>query len=564
MANLIIKVIEDLKISLAQSINEAIKDGKLLDNKIPDINIEIPADRAHGELSTNIAMVSARVFRNSPLNIAKIILDNLIVDKSLIEKVEIAGAGFINFFLSQKFFSDCLLEIKSMGQDYGKCDYGKNKKLMVEFVSANPTGPMHMGNARGGALGDCLSSVLKLAGFDVFKEFYVNDAGNQIEKFASSLDVRYRQIIEGENNVILPEDCYQGEDIKDLAYEFYKIYGEKYLSCDVKERKSKLVEFALPKNIDRMKKDMKKYNIFFDNWFHESLLYENDDVNKVIKMLSDKGLTYELDGAIWYKATQFGLEKDEVLVRKNGIPTYFASDIAYHYNKFKVRNFDICIDIWGADHHGHIARLKSAMESLDIDSSKLHILLFQFVRLVKSGEVVRMSKRTGKAIQLSDLLDEVSADSARFLFNIKEPNTKMDFDLDLAVKEDSQNPVYYVQYAHARICSILRSVPDSVREKLEKGNVCLDVLTSSEERQLIYNMALYTMQIISCARDFDPTRITKYVIDLATDFHKFYNAHKVIFDDDEIMLARIYLCICVKIVISNILRLFKISIPEHM
>lgn len=564
MANLIIKVIEDLKISLAQSINEAIKDGKLLDNKIPDINIEIPADRAHGELSTNIAMVSARVFRNSPLNIAKIILDNLIVDKSLIEKVEIAGAGFINFFLSQKFFSDCLLEIKSMDQEYGKCDYGKNKKLMVEFVSANPTGPMHMGNARGGALGDCLSSVLKLAGFDVFKEFYVNDAGNQIEKFACSLDVRYRQIIEGENNVILPEDCYQGEDIKDLAYEFYKIYGEKYLSCDVNERKSKLVEFALPKNIDRMKKDMKKYNIFFDNWFHESLLYENDDVNKIIKMLSDKGLTYELDGAIWYKATQFGLEKDEVLVRKNGIPTYFASDIAYHYNKFKVRNFGICIDIWGADHHGHIARLKSAMESLDIDSSKLHILLVQFVRLVKSGEVVRMSKRTGKAIQLSDLLDEVSADSARFLFNIKEPNTKMDFDLDLAVKEDSQNPVYYVQYAHARICSILRSVPNSVRENLKKENICLDVLTSSEERQLIYNMALYTMQIINCARDFDPTRITKYVIDLATDFHKFYNAHKVICDDNEIMLARIYLCICVKIVISNILRLFKISIPERM
>ena len=564
MASLIIKIIEDLKISLIRSINMAIKDGKFLSGKIPDINIEIPADRSHGELSTNIAMVSARVFRNSPLNIAKIILDNLVVDKSLIEKVEIAGSGFINFFLSQKFFSDCLLEIKSMNQEYGRCDYGKNKKLMVEFVSANPTGPMHMGNARLGALGDCLSSVLKLAGFDVFKEFYVNDAGNQIEKFASSLDARYRQIIEGENNVILPEDCYQGEDIKDLAYEFYKIYGEKYLSCDENKRKSKLVEFALPKNIDRMKKDMKKYNIFFNNWFHESLLYENDDVNKVIKMLSDKGLTYELDGAIWYKATKFGFEKDEVLIRKNGIHTYFASDIAYHYNKFKVRNFDICIDIWGADHHGHVARLKSAIDSLGVDSSSLHILLVQLVKLVRNGEVVRMSKRTGKAIQLADLLDEVSVDSARFIFNMKEANTKMDFDLDLAVKEDSQNPVYYVQYAHARICSILRSVPDSVREKIEKGNVCLDVLNSSEERQLIYNMALYTMQIINCARDFDPTRITKYVIDLATDFHKFYNAHKVICDDNEIMLARIYLCICVKIVISNILRLFKISIPERM
>ncbi len=564
MAGLIIKVIEDLKISLIQSINAAIKGGKFLSDKIPEINIEIPADRIHGELSTNIAMVSARVFKNSPLNIAKIILDNLIVDKSLIEKIEVAGFGFINFFLSQKFFSDCLLEIRSMDQEYGKCDYGKNKKLMVEFVSANPTGPMHMGNARLGALGDCLSSVLKLAGFDVFREFYVNDAGNQIEKFASSLDVRYRQIIEGEEKISMPEDCYQGEDIKDLANEFYEIYGEKYLFCDIKERKNKLVEFALPKNIERMKKDMKKYNIFFDNWFHESLLYENDDVNKVIKMLSDKGLTYELDGALWYKATDFGFEKDEVLIRKNGIHTYFASDIAYHYNKFKVRNFDICIDIWGADHHGHVARLKSAIDSLGVDSSCLHILLVQLVKLVRNGEVVRMSKRTGKAIQLSDLLDEVSVDSARFIFNMKEANTKMDFDLDLAVKEDSQNPVYYVQYAHARICSILRSVPDSVREKLEKGNVCLDVLTSSEERQLIYNMALYTMQIINCARDFDPTRITKYVIDLATDFHKFYNANKVICDDNEIMLARIYLCVCVKIVISNILRLFKISIPERM
>lgn len=564
MSGLIIKVIEDLKVSLVQSIDTAIKNGKLLNDKIPDINIEIPADRIHGELSTNIAMVSARVFRNSPLNIAKIILDNLIVDKSFVDKVEIAGSGFINFFLSQKFFSKCLTEIKSLGEEYGKCDYGKNRKVMVEFVSANPTGPMHMGNARGGALGDCLSSVLKLAGFDVFKEFYVNDAGNQIEKFASSLDVRYRQIIEGEKNVILPEDCYQGEDIKDLAYEFYQMYGEKCLSCDIKERKNKLVEFALPKNINRMKEDMKKYNIFFDNWFHESMLYENNDVNKVIKILSDKELTYKLDGATWYRATKFGLEKDEVLIRKNGIPTYFASDIAYHYNKFKMRNFDMCIDIWGADHHGHIERLKSTMEALDIDSSKLHILLIQFVRLVKNGEIVRMSKRTGKAIQLSDLLDEVSVDSARFIFNMKEANTKMDFDLDLAVKEDSQNPVYYVQYAHARICSILKSVSESVKKNLESGNICLDVLNSFEEKQLIYNMSLYTMQIISSARDFDPTRITKYVIDLATDFHKFYNAHKVICDDSEVMLARVYLCVCVKTIIRNILKLFKISIPEHM
>ncbi|MDR1627306.1 MAG: arginine--tRNA ligase [Oscillospiraceae bacterium] len=564
MSSLLIKVTEDLKNNLIKSIGAAIKGGKLLNAQIPDINIEIPADRAHGELSTNIAMVSAKLFRVSPLNIAEIILDNLAVDKSFVSKVEIAGAGFINFFLSQKFFSECLAEIKSLGEEYGKCNYGQNKKLILEFVSANPTGPMHVGNARLGVLGDCLSSVLKLAGYDVFKEFYVNDAGNQIEKFASSLDVRYRQIIEGEKNVFMPEDCYQGEDIKDLSYEFYEVYGKKYALCNTKERKDKLTAFALPKNIDSMKKDMKKYNIFFDNWFHESLLYESNNVSKVIDMLSHKGLTYEFDGALWYKATKFGFEKDEVLIRKNGIHTYFASDIAYHYNKFKVRNFDICIDIWGADHHGHVARLKSAMDSLGVDSGNLHILLVQLVKLVKNGEVVRMSKRTGKAIKLADLLDEVSVDSARFIFNMKEANTKMDFDLDLAVQKDSQNPVYYVQYAHARICNILKSVPDGVKKNLESESIELDVLTSFEEKQLIYDMALYTTQIINSAKNFDPTGITKYVIDLATDFHKFYNDHKVICDDDQIMSARIYLCMCVKIVISNILRLFKISIPEHM
>lgn len=564
MSQILIKATNNLRNLLNDAVNKACDNGELCSGQDLDFAVEIPADRSHGDFATNIAMVSAKVFRLPPKKIAEIIISNLNLENTMFKKVEVAGPGFINFFLSNLFYISVLRDIENLGSNYGRSNFGKGKKVMVEFVSANPTGPMHMGNARGGAIGDCLSAVLDAAGYDVYKEFYINDAGNQIEKFALSLDIRYQQIYKGEESVILPEDSYHGEDITELAKLFAEKYGNIFIDKDERTRRQALVEFALPMNIEKMKKDMKKYRIEYDNWFHESALHNNGEVNDVINILKNKGLTYELDGAVWYRATKFGAEKDEVLIRNNGTPTYFAADIAYHRNKFEKRGFEKCIDVWGADHHGHVARLKGAMDAIDLDGTKLDIVLMQLVRLVRNGEVVRMSKRTGKAIQLTDLLDEVPIDAARFLFNMRDPNSQMEFDLDLAVKEDSQNPVYYVQYAHARICSILKSI-ESDGAKIRK---CIDeeigLLNAPEEIDLINHLASYTSEIIASAKDYDPARITRYVITLATLFHKFYNSCRVKCENESLMQARIMLCLSVKTVIKNVLEMFKISVPEVM
>lgn len=564
MSQILIKATNNLRNLLNDAVNKACENGELCSGQDLDFAVEIPADRSHGDFATNIAMVSAKVFRLPPKKIAEIIISNLNLENTMFKKVEVAGPGFINFFLSNLFYISVLRDIENLGSNYGRSNFGKGKKVMVEFVSANPTGPMHMGNARGGAIGDCLSAVLDAAGYDVYKEFYINDAGNQIEKFALSLDIRYKQIYKGKESVILPEDSYHGEDITELAKLFAEKYGNIFIDKDERTRRQALVEFALPMNIEKMKKDMKKYRIEYDNWFHESALHNNGEVNDVINILKNKGLTYELDGAVWYRATKFGAEKDEVLIRNNGTPTYFAADIAYHRNKFEKRGFEKCIDVWGADHHGHVARLKGAMDAIDLDGTKLDIVLMQLVRLIRNGEVVRMSKRTGKAIQLADLLDEVPIDAARFLFNMRDPNSQMEFDLDLAVKEDSQNPVYYVQYAHARICSILKSI-ESDGAKIRK---CIDeeigLLNAPEEIDLINHLASYTSEIIASAKDYDPARITRYVITLATLFHKFYNSCRVKCENESLMQARIMLCLSVKTVIKNVLEMFKISVPEVM
>lgn len=564
MSQIVMEVTNNLRNLLNDSVKSAYHNGELIKDSVSDFLIEIPADRNHGDFATNIAMVSAKMFRLSPRKIAEIIVSNLNLDNTMFKKVEIAGPGFINFFLGESFYSSILRDIEKLGNNYGRSNYGKGERVMVEFVSANPTGPMHMGNARGGALGDCLSAVLDAAGYNVYKEFYINDAGNQIEKFALSLDVRYKQIFMGEENVILPEDSYHGEDIKDLAKLFAEEYGDSFLNKDEQIRRKALTDFALPKNISKMKKDMEKYRIEYDNWFNESLLHNSGEVNEVINILKEKGLTYEKEGALWYKATEFGAEKDEVLIRNNGTPTYFVADIAYHRNKFLKRKFDRCIDVWGADHHGHVARLKGAMNAIGLDGSKLDVVLMQLVKLVRNGEIVRMSKRTGKAIQLSDLLDEVPIDAARFLFNMRDPNSQMDFDLDLAVQEDSQNPVYYVQYAHARICSILRSIESDGVIIRECSDEELQLLKAPEEIEIINHLAAYTNEIIESAKYYDPERITRYVINLATLFHKFYNSCRVKCEEDGLMQARIKLCLCVKTVIKNVLNMFKISVPESM
>lgn len=557
------RTMSEIKKTIADKIFDLYKDKIESLENISNFDVEIPADTNHGNLSSNVAMVSARVLKEAPRKIAEKLVSELEnAGIKYVQKVEVAGPGFINFFLSSEFFSDALKEIKEFGENYGNLDYGQNKKVMVEFVSANPTGPMHLGNARGGALGDCLAAILSKAGYRAYKEFYVNDAGNQIEKFGKSLDVRYRQICE--EDIEMPEDCYQGQDITDLAKEFFDINGDKYIGEDFETRKKALVDFALPKNIARMKKDMEKYKIFYDKWFYESELHNSGEVKRIINLLTEKGYTYEKDGCTWYKATDFGSEKDEVLVRTNGIPTYFAADIAYHYNKFVTRGFDTCIDVWGADHHGHVERMKGAMEALGIDRDRLEVILIQLVRLMKNGEIVRMSKRTGKAIQLSDLIEEVGAEPARFIFNTQESNSGMDFDLDLAVKQDAQNPVYYVQYAHARICNVFKQLSKEKFDYYENKIADLSLLGSEHEKNLIYFMANYPAEILRAAQKYDPTKITRYVITLATLFHKFYSSSKIISENEELTCARLYLCKCVRIIIKNVLDMFKVSAPENM
>ena len=554
-----------LKDSIKEAISIALKNKDLPEETIPEFDIEIPAERDHGDLSANVALMSAKKFKMPPRKIAEIILKNLKLDNNLILKSEIAGPGFINFFLNAKFFENTLKEIIKHGKDYGASDFGKGKRIMVEFVSANPTGPMHMGNARLGALGDCLASILDKVGYYVYKEFYVNDAGNQIEKFGLSLDVRYRQICNGKDSVEMPEECYQGQDITDLAQEFFDIHGKKYVDESFDVRKKMLIDFALPKNIERMKKDMEKYKIIYDNWFYESKLHNNNEITKVIKILKKNGYTYTRKGCLWYKSSIFGSGKDDVLIRANGIPTYFAADIAYHYNKFITRKFDTCVDIWGADHHGHVERMKGVMEALGIDRDRLHVILVQLVRLLKNGEIVRMSKRTGKAIQLSDLLDEVGADSARFIFNTHESGSGMDFDLDLAVKQDAQNPVSYVQYAHARICSIFKKLDSNVKD-LYSGSKDPDLsrLTQEIEKKLIFYMAMYPQELIKSAKNYDPTKITRYIINLATLFHKFYSSCKIVSEDSKLTVARLYICESVRIILKSILELMKVDAPESM
>lgn len=575
------KAVNDIKLETVKAINKAIENGSLPKADIPEFIIETPADRKNGDLATNAAMVCAKAFRMPPFKIAQAITENIDLSQTYAQRVETAGPGFINFYLGSRYYCDILKDIDEKGLDYGKCDYGKGKKVMVEFVSANPTGPMHMGNARGGALGDCLAAVLEKAGYDVWREFYVNDAGNQIEKFAVSLEARYLQIFKGEDAVEFPEDGYQGEDIKDRAKEYADKFGDKLLNADSAQRKKELVDFALPLNIAKMQADMKKYRINYDKWFFESELHQSGAVDETVNILKEKGMTYELDGALWYKnkelqtkkllaqgKTEEEIEKlelkDDVLIRQNGNPTYFAADIAYHRNKLLTRGFDICIDVWGADHHGHVARMKGAMDAVGLDGDRLDVVLMQLVKILRDGKPAKMSKRTGKAIQLADLLDEVPVDAARFLFNMREANSPIDFDLDLAVAQDSQNPVYYVQYAHARICSILKALSADGINKRKCTDEELSLLSAPEEIELIHHLASYTNEIVAAARDYDPTKITRYVLTLASLFHKFYNACRVKGEDESLTQARLTLCTAVKSVIYNVLSMFNITAPESM
>ena len=563
MSKIVKKTEIELKNIIEQAVKKAVSNGALPEAEMPQFNIEKPANKDNGDYSTNVAMAGARAFKKAPRMIAEAIVSCIDLDGTAFERVEIAGPGFMNFFLSQQFYSNVLKDVFSCGKDYGKSDYGQGKRVLVEFVSANPTGPMHIGNARGGAIGDCLASVLDWAGFSVNREFYVNDAGNQIEKFATSLEVRYLQHYD--SSVELPEDAYHGQDIVEHAENFIKEYGDKYVNADSKERRKALVDFALPKNIAGLERDLGRYRITYDKWFRESTLHNDGSVQRVIDALKEKGVTYEQDGALWFKASEYGNDKDIVLVRANGLPTYIVPDIAYHYNKLVTRGYDKAIDVLGADHHGYVPRMKAALKALGLDASRLDCVIMQMVRLVREGETIKLSKRSGKAITLNTLIDEVPLDAARFFFNLREPNSHFDFDLELAAKQSSENPVYYVQYAHARICSIIKKAQEQGVELKTPSDDELALLNSKEEKDLIRHLSLLTDEIVSAAKSYDPAKITHYVIELATLFHKFYNAQRVMLDDNEgLMQARLFLCKAVKDTIYNILTMLKITAPEVM
>lgn len=584
MNNMIELAKQQVKETVMNALGRLVAEGKIEAVPLPAFNVERPADVSHGDFSCNAAMASAKALRNNPRAIGQMIADAAVLDGTVFEKIEVAGPGFLNFFISPLWFNETVGEVISSGGDYGKTELGKGKRVLVEFVSANPTGPMHIGNARGGALGDSLSSVLQFAGYEVEREFYVNDAGNQIEKFGKSLSIRYMQIADGnksdviasygdddvcrkifedEENFPMPEDVYKGVDIIEHAYNFYKINGDKFVNADEESRKSALVEYALPLNIDGLEKDLQKYRIVYDTWFRESSLHKSGAVKQIVDMLTEKGETYEKDGAIWFKASDFGDDQDRVLVRANGIPTYFVPDIAYHYNKLVTRGFDKAIDILGADHHGYIARMKAALTALGVDASKLDIVIMQMVMLVRNGETVKLSKRSGKAITLSTLLDEVPIDAARFFFNLRDPNTHLEFDLELAIEESSNNPVFYVQYAHARICSILRRMEE---EGTGYSNIPVSELNFNHpaELALIRHIAALPNCINEAAKDYNPSKITKYLCDLAQLFHKFYDNCKIKGEEENILQSRLSLCVATKTVFKNLLDLLKVDAPEKM
>ena len=581
MSKLVKLAEEQIIKSVTDAINKNIADGTFIEAEIPAFKTEIPADRKNGDYSANAAFMMSKALRMPPRKIAEGILEKINLDNTYFKACEVAGPGFINFFLKPDFYADILLDIEKCGDKYGRSDFGNGKKINVEFVSANPTGPMHMGNARGGALGDCLAAVLDWAGYQVEREFYVNDAGNQIDKFALSLDVRYQQIINGEDSIELPEDSYHGDDIRVLAQSYIDELGTGLLELSEADRRKALVEYALPKNIATMKAAMEKYRIDYNTWFSELTLHNGGELKETIDILTKNGYTYEKEGALWYKnidvmtailkregKSDEDIEKlelkDDVLILQNGNPTYFAADIAYHRNKLEKRGFDKAIDVWGADHHGHVARMKGAMEAVGIDGDRLDVVLVQLVNLMKDGKPVKMSKRTGKAITLVDLLDEVPIDAVRFLFNMREAGSAMDFDLDLAVEQSNQNPVFYCQYAHARICSILKKLNnEGIVSRKPLANELM-LLTSDEETDLIAHLASLTGVIVNAANTYDPAKITHYATDLATKFHRFYNAQRVMVDDESLMQARIFLCVCVRDTMRNVLSMLKINAPESM
>ena len=581
MINMIQKAKDQVQHLTAAAYEAAAAAGTLPAGVEVKANVEIPKDVSNGDYTTTFALAAAKAMKKNPREIAGILLENLKLEGTYFASAEIAGPGFLNFRLSPLWYAEVLEAVESEGSAYGTSDTLAGQKVMVEFVSANPTGPMHMGNARGGVLGDTLASVLAACGADVWREFYVNDAGNQIEKFAASLEARYLQILLGEDAVPFPEDGYHGDDIKELAQAFYAEHGDAYRDTPTAERHEALAKFGLERNIPKMQADLRRYKIEYDQWFFESTLHESGYVAETVEKLVEAGYTYEKDGALWLATSRILEEnyrkagksdkeiakldlKDDVLRRANGFYTYFAADIAYHRNKFEKRGFDRVINVWGADHHGHVARLKGALDALGLDGThRLDIVLMQLVKLMRDGELVRMSKRTGKAISLSDLLDEVPVDAARWFFNGK-PDSPMDFDLGLAVREDSENPVYYVQYAHARLCNLMKNLEAEGDTVPAAKDVDMSLIAGETETALMKQLAAYCEEVRLAARDYDPSHLNRYLVDLAGAFHRFYTACRIKGEEPHLLAARLKLAASARTVLKNGMDLLGVTAPEKM
>ncbi|WP_239719786.1 MULTISPECIES: arginine--tRNA ligase [unclassified Mammaliicoccus] len=550
-------IINQVKETLIEEIKASILKAELVES-VPEIKIESPKDPANGDYSSNIAMVLTKLARKNPREIANQIVDNLDTTKANVKKVDIAGPGFINFYLDQQYLTDIIKSALTKGEAFGKSEERKNESIIVEYVSANPTGDLHIGHARNAAVGDTLSNVLNAAGYDVTREYYINDAGKQIENLAHSIEARYNQALGQDTE--LPEDGYYGKDIiaigKDLAEKQPEIKDQPE---DVRIKTFR--QLGLDYEMVKLKQDLADFNIHFDNWFSETSLYETNKITAVLNKMTELGFTYEQDGATWLKTTEFGDDKDRVLIKQDGTYTYFLPDIAYHYDKVE-RGYDKLINLFGADHHGYINRLKASLETFGVDSKRLEIQIMQMVRLLQDGVEVKMSKRTGNAITLRDIMDEVGIDAARYFLTMRSPDTHFDFDMELAKKESQDNPVYYAQYAHARISSIIRQANE--KDITIDQNVDLSSITHEKAYDLLKKIAEFEPTIVSTAESRSPHRITNYIQDLAAQFHKFYNAEKVLTDDLDKTKAHLALIEAARITLRNALALIGVSAPESM
>ena len=547
--------------AIARSIDRLFKEGIFVLSEIPEYTVDVPKEEHHGDFTTNVALVLARSQKKPPHEIAASIVEHFDNEASFLEKMEVAGPGFINFFISQSTWLKTLKDIISFGDDYGKCSLGKGKRAQIEFVSANPTGPLHVGHGRGAAVGDALANILTAAGYEVEREYYINDAGTQMETLGRSVWVRCRELL-GES-ISIPENHYQGEYIKELAMDFLKQSQDEGMLASEELAVPVLSQFAARAILEGIRADLEDFGVKFNQWFSEKEFVEKGVLEEVYQTLRERDLLYEEGGAAWFRSSRFGDEKDRVLVRSTGAVTYFATDIAYHWNKVK-RGFDMIVDVWGADHHGYVPRLSASLEALGGFSSRLHVLLVQLVNLIRRGVPVAMSTRKAQFVTLREVIDEVGKDVARFIFLSRRCDAHLDFDLELAKQQTNENPVFYVQYAHARIASVLRLAEEQAIEFATIDDIDFSLLNEKEEMRLIKRLSAFSEEVEVAARNLEPHRITYYLGELVADFHRFYHEHRIISDRSDLTQARLALIQAVRIVIKNGLHLLGVSAPERM